>query len=92
MSARFVAAAVRAGELFTAANEPDRAEDLARRALTVDEWSEPAFGVLASAALVRGDRAGALRAIERGREMLRDLGVEPSEALLRSERLARGDA
>ena len=90
--ARFVGAAVRAGELFAAANEPDRAESLARRALAIDEWSEPAYGVLASSALARGDRAGALRAIERGREMLRELGVEPSEPNLRIERLARGVA
>ena len=90
--ARFVGAAVRAGELFAAANEPDRAEGLARRALAIDEWSEPAYGVLASSALARGDRAGALRAIERGREMLRELGVEPSEPTLRIERLARGVA
>jgi DNA-binding SARP family transcriptional activator len=78
--ARFVAAAVRAGELLTAAGELDRAERLARRALEVDEWSEPAYAVLTSTALARGDRSAARRLLERCQEMLRELGVEPSMA------------
>lgn len=86
---RFVAAAVRAGELLVASNEPNRAEQLAQRALAVDEWSEPAYGVLASAALTRGDRSAALHIIDRCGEMLRDLGVEPSHATRRLVRRAR---
>lgn len=86
---RFVAAAVRAGELLAASNDPDRAEQLARRALAVDAWSEPAYGVLASAALARGDRAAALRIIERCHEMLDELGVEVSDGTARLARRAR---
>jgi len=85
----FVGAAVRAGELLVAAGETGAAEDLARRALEVDEWAEPAFGVLAAAALVRGDRGAALRALDRCDAMLRDLGVPPSDSTRRLVRRAR---
>ena len=86
---RFVAAAVRAAELLAASNQLDRAEDLARRALSVDEWSEPAYGVLTSAALARGDRAAALRVLDLCQAMLRDLAVDPSDATRRLVRRAR---
>jgi DNA-binding SARP family transcriptional activator len=86
---RFVAAAVRAGELLVASNDPDRAELLAQRALVVDEWSEPAYTVLAAAALARGDRAASLRILSRCDEMLHELGVEPSEGTRRLVRRAR---
>ena len=89
---RFVSAAVRAAELLAASNELDRAEDLARQALAVDEWSEPAYGVLTSAALSRGDRSAGLRVLERCQTMLRDLGVEPSEATRQLARKARSTA
>ena len=89
---RFVAAAVRAAELLAASNELDRAEGLARRALTVDEWSEPAYGVLTSVALARGDWSAALRVLELCQTMLHDLGVEPSDATRRLVRRARSSA
>ncbi|MDZ4827278.1 MAG: bacterial transcriptional activator domain-containing protein, partial [Actinomycetota bacterium] len=86
---RFVAAAVRAGELLAASNDPDGAEQLAQRARAVDEWSEPAYGVLASAAIAPGERAAALRIIERCHEMLDELGVEVSDGTARLARRAR---
>jgi DNA-binding SARP family transcriptional activator len=86
---RFVAAAVRAAELLAASNELERAEVLARRALTVDEWSEPAYGALTSVALARGDRTAALRVLELCQTMLHNLGVEPSDATRRLVRRAR---
>lgn len=86
---RFVSAAVRAGELLTSSGQLDRAEQIARRALDVDEWCEPAFGVLTSTALARGDRSGGLRVFERCQEMLRDLGVEPSAATRQLARRVR---
>jgi DNA-binding SARP family transcriptional activator len=86
---RFVTAAVRGAELLAASNELGRAEDLARRALRVDEWSEPAYGVLTTVALARGDRSAALRVLELCRVMLDDLGVEPSDATRRLVRRAR---
>jgi DNA-binding SARP family transcriptional activator len=86
---RFVHAAVRAAELLAASNELERADDLARRALAADEWSEPAYDVLTSVALARGDRSAALRVIDLCQAMLGDLGVEPSEATRRLVRRAR---
>jgi DNA-binding SARP family transcriptional activator len=86
---RFVGAAIRAAELLTASHELDRAESLARRALSVDEWSEPAYGVLTSVALGRGDWAAALRVLDRCQAMLSDLGVDASEATRRLVRRAR---
>jgi DNA-binding SARP family transcriptional activator len=86
---RFVGAAVRAGELLAASNQPDRAEQLAQRALAVDEYSEAAYGVLGAAALARGDRSAALRIVARCEAMLDDLGVEPASATQRLARIAR---
>ncbi len=86
---RFVSAAVRAGELLVASNDLDRAEHLAQRALSVDEWAEQGYAVLASAALARGDRSAALRMLRRCDEMLEDLGVEASDATRQLARRVR---
>ncbi|MGI9030394.1 MAG: BTAD domain-containing putative transcriptional regulator [Ilumatobacteraceae bacterium] len=77
-TARYVAAAVRAAELALADGDTAAARRHARRALAVDEWSEPAHRVLIAAAAADGDRAGAARATTACRRMLTDLGVDPA--------------
>jgi len=77
---RLVRAAVRAGELVLGAGDPDEAESHAQRALRAEPWSEGAYRVLIGACLDRGDRAAALRVVERCTAMLDDLGASPSEA------------
>jgi DNA-binding SARP family transcriptional activator len=76
---RFVSCAVRAAELLHASGEPDRAAEYARHAIAEDPWAEDAHCALVDAALSAGDRSAAVRLLERCREMLRELGVEPSE-------------
>jgi LuxR family transcriptional regulator, maltose regulon positive regulatory protein len=83
---RFVATAVRAGQLLLGRGEPDRAVEVAHRALAVDPWAEQAYAVLVGAALARDDRSAALRLLRRCLEALADLGVEPSEATRRLRR------
>jgi DNA-binding SARP family transcriptional activator len=77
--ARFVRAAIRGGDLLRAAGDLEEAEHLARRALAVDEWAEPAYAILVTAALARGERSAAVRILEQCATMLTALGVEPSE-------------
>ena len=77
LTERFVGAAVRAGELSLAAGDTTAARRHARRALSADDWSEPAHRVLIAAALCDGDRAGAARAVAACDDMLADLGVVP---------------
>ncbi|HEX6423923.1 MAG TPA: BTAD domain-containing putative transcriptional regulator [Acidimicrobiales bacterium] len=79
LAARFVAAAVRAGELALAAGEPDEAVRLAARALETEPWSEDAHRLGVAAHLARGDRAAARRAMETCLRQLDDLGVPPTE-------------
>jgi LuxR family maltose regulon positive regulatory protein len=62
---RLVAAATRAGELLVGLGDPDRAEEVARRAVAADPWAERAHGVLVACALARGDRSAARRALDR---------------------------
>jgi DNA-binding SARP family transcriptional activator len=76
---RFVTSAVRGAELLHASGDPDRAAEYAKRAIAEDPWSEPAHCVLVESALSAGDRSAAVRLLDRCREMLRELGVEPSE-------------
>jgi DNA-binding SARP family transcriptional activator len=76
---RFVSCAVRAAELLHASGDPDRAAEYARHAIAEDPWAEDAHCALVDAALSAGDRSAAVRLLERCREMLRELGVEPSE-------------
>jgi DNA-binding SARP family transcriptional activator len=78
LTAQFVAAALRAAELHLAAGRSGAARARAERALEVDGWCEPAHDVLISAALARGQRSEAVRALARCDAMLADLGVAPS--------------
>jgi DNA-binding SARP family transcriptional activator/tetratricopeptide (TPR) repeat protein len=87
---RFVAAATRAGELLVGAGDLDRAEAVARRAVAADPWAEDAHGVLVAAALSRGDRSAARRALDQGLAALADLGVDPSPRTQSLRRRVRG--
>jgi DNA-binding SARP family transcriptional activator/ATP/maltotriose-dependent transcriptional regulator MalT len=89
---RFVASATRAGELLLGAGELERAEDVARRAVAADPWAEDAHGVLVAAALARGDRSAARRALDRSLAALADLGVDPSPHTQSLRRRVRGAA
>jgi ATP/maltotriose-dependent transcriptional regulator MalT/DNA-binding SARP family transcriptional activator len=82
----FVSAAVRAGQLLLGRGDPDRAENVARRALIVDRWAEEAYAVLVGAAMARRDRAGAHRMLEHCLDALGELGAQPSEALVQLRR------
>ena len=88
-ASRFVATAVRAGELLVGRGDAEHAEELAARALAVDEWCEDAYAVGVSAALARGDRVAARRTMERADTALADLGAEPSPELQRLRRRLR---
>ncbi len=79
LTARFVAAAVRAGELTLAGGDPDEALRLAARALETEPWSEGAHRLNVAAHLARGDRAAARRAMDTCLRQLDDLGVPPTE-------------
>jgi LuxR family transcriptional regulator, maltose regulon positive regulatory protein len=79
LTARFAAAAVRAGELTLAAGKPDEALRLAARALETEPWSEDAHRLTVASHLARGDRAAARRAMETCLRQLDDLGVPPTE-------------
>jgi ATP/maltotriose-dependent transcriptional regulator MalT len=79
LTARFVAAAVRAGELTLAGGDPDEALRLAARALENEPWSEGAHRLTVAAHLARGDRAAARRAMKTCLQQLDDLGVPPTE-------------
>jgi DNA-binding SARP family transcriptional activator len=86
---RFVAAATRAGQLLAARGDIDEADDVARRAIAVDQWAEDAYAVLVGTALARGDRSGARQALDRCLAALDDLGVEPSDETQRLRRRVR---
>ncbi len=87
VTARYVAASLRASELHCAAGRTEKAVLHARRALAADEWSESAHQGLVAAALAAGDRCRAARLLADCDAMLADLGVAASESLdaLRSE-------
>ena len=76
---RFVAGAVRAGELTLAAGNRDEALHLASRALEAEPWSEPAHRLAVAAHIARGDRAAARRAMQTCLRQLDELGVPPTE-------------
>jgi LuxR family transcriptional regulator, maltose regulon positive regulatory protein len=77
--ARFVAGAVRAGELTLAGGDPNEALHLASRALEAEPWSEPAHRLAVAAHVARGDRAAARRAMHTCLRQLDELGVPPTE-------------
>ena len=86
---RFTAAAVHAAELSLAAGDTAAARRDARRALSVDEWSEPAHRILISAALADDDHVGASRSAANCADVLADLGVGPSAATMELVRRLR---
>jgi len=83
---RFVASAVRAGQLLLASGDPAAAREVAHRAVAIDEWSEGAYGVLVGAALALGQRSAAHRLLHRCLAALADLGVTPTEPTLQLRR------
>jgi DNA-binding SARP family transcriptional activator/tetratricopeptide (TPR) repeat protein len=87
---RFVTAATRAGQLLVGLADLDRAEAVARSALSADPWAEDAHAVLVAAALARSDRVAARRALERCESALAELGVQPSDEIRRLARRLRG--
>jgi DNA-binding SARP family transcriptional activator len=93
VTARFVRAAVRAGELNLATGHTDAARRHARRALAADRWSEPGHRVLIAAAIADGDRGLAVRALDECEKSLAELGVEPGpETLMLRRRLYAREA
>jgi DNA-binding SARP family transcriptional activator len=87
---RFVLAALRAGHLLLATGDHDGAEQLAARALIAEPWSEPAYQLLVSVALARGDRAAAYRALDRCFAMLEELGAAVAPETLELAEQLRG--
>ena len=77
LTARFVTAALRAGELCLAAERAGAARTYAARAIEVDEWCEPAHRIAIAAALASSDRSGALRSLAQCDAMLASLGIGP---------------
>jgi ATP/maltotriose-dependent transcriptional regulator MalT/DNA-binding SARP family transcriptional activator len=89
---RFVSCAVRAAQLLLGRRDIDQADEMARRALAVDEWAEDAYVVLISSTLARGDRSGAHRLLDRCLVALEGLGVEPTATIRQLQRrLQSGD-
>ncbi|MEM7275344.1 MAG: bacterial transcriptional activator domain-containing protein, partial [Actinomycetota bacterium] len=83
----FIRCVGRAGELLVAAGQTDRANELCRRGLLADEWSESLHRLRAGCFLAQGDRTAARRALERALAVVTELGVEPepeTEFLARS--------
>jgi DNA-binding SARP family transcriptional activator len=87
---RFVLAALRAGHLLLATGDHDGAEQLAARSLIAEPWSEPAYQLLVSVALARGDRAAAYRALDRCFAMLEELGAAVAPETLELAEQLRG--
>lgn len=89
---RLAELATRAGELLLATGALDGARALAERALAVDEWREDAHRLVVAAHRAAGDGRGARLALDRFRDAMHDLGVEPDEATRMVERLVEDAA
>lgn len=74
---RYVAAALRAGELWLSAGDLTQARRAAERALIADGYCEPAHRLLARAHLAAGHPSAAREALAACVAALADLGVEP---------------
>ncbi|MGK5169315.1 BTAD domain-containing putative transcriptional regulator [Geodermatophilus sp. CPCC 205761] len=74
---RYVAAAVRAGELLLARGDRRAARGLGERALRVDRWSERAYQLVVAALLEAGDLVAARQWSRRCLRALAELGVPP---------------
>jgi LuxR family maltose regulon positive regulatory protein len=83
---RFVAAAIRAGQLLLARGDAEQAETVAQRALEEDPQAEEAHAVLVGATLARDDRPAAARLLDRCLGMLESLGVNPSSSTQQLQR------
>jgi LuxR family transcriptional regulator, maltose regulon positive regulatory protein len=83
---RYVAAAVRAGDLLLATGDVESPLRLALDALRADAFSEVAFGLLVAVRLDRGETDAARSAYRRLVAMLRELGLP---ATRRTQLLAR---
>jgi LuxR family maltose regulon positive regulatory protein len=86
---RFLASAIRAGQLLVARGDTGEAEAVARRALDVDPFSEAGHTVLVAAALAAGDRSAARRWLDACFAALAELDLEPAEATLQLRRRMR---
>jgi ATP/maltotriose-dependent transcriptional regulator MalT/DNA-binding SARP family transcriptional activator len=86
LEGRFVAAALRAGELLLG-RDPAQALDLAAEVLSVDAASERAFRLQAAAYNRQGARSTARRVLARCRRELRALGLTPEPETEMLERL-----
>ena len=90
---RFVATAVRAGELLVGHGRRRAGRGPGPPgAVAVDPWCDDAYAVTVSAALARGDRVAARRTLDKADAALAELGVEPSPELQRLRRRLRGFA
>jgi DNA-binding SARP family transcriptional activator len=89
---RCLRAVLRAGQLLLAAGQPERAEDVALRALSVDDSSEEAHRVMVAALLGQGDRAAAQRALDRLFDTLAELDLAASPASFDLAEQLRGRA
>jgi DNA-binding SARP family transcriptional activator len=83
---RYVATAVRAGELLLAKGDLETPLELADRTLRADRFAEGGHRLLIAARLERGELDAAQLAYRRCQAMLHDLGAAPDA---RTERLAR---
>jgi LuxR family transcriptional regulator, maltose regulon positive regulatory protein len=72
---RYVAAALRLGELMLAASSVDETLRAAESAIAADPTSEPAYHLSARAHLASGDASSARRALEQCRQALTELGA-----------------
>ncbi|GAB3314802.1 hypothetical protein GCM10027451_30040 [Geodermatophilus aquaeductus] len=79
LRSRFVASAVRAGDLLLARGDTEAARTLAERALLADDCSEEAHQLLVAVRLADGDLVGAQRALRRCQHVLAELGVPPQQ-------------
>ena len=89
LRSRYVAAALRLGELMLAARSVDKALRAAESAIAADPASEVAYRLSARAHLANGDTSSARRVLEQCRQALAELGapLDPATgALLASQR------
>lgn len=82
LRARYVDAAIRAGELWLAAGTLDDAHRAASHAIAADSTAERAYRLLARAYVERDDAGSAREVLETCRNVLTDLGVEPDDTTI----------
>jgi LuxR family transcriptional regulator, maltose regulon positive regulatory protein len=77
LTSRFVAGALRAGELLLATGERVEARRAGECALVAERWCEPAYQLIMRTHLAEGDRAAAERTLAACRAALAELDLEP---------------